>query len=117
MDTEPVQRRERIAVHGRVGHLKMAVDAAIDTMPDAFVLRPFFTQHKLEIGTMLLTEFDAVEHDEIVFNEGKAEGIAEGIAEALRNMMREFKITFEQAAQVLQITPNEYALYQKRLEK
>lgn len=113
MDTEPVQRRERIAVHGRVGHLKMAVDAAIDTMPDTFVLRPFFTQHKLEIGTMLLTEFDAVEHDEIVFNEGKAEGIVE----ALRNMMREFKITFEQAAQVLKIAPGEYALYQKRLEK
>ena len=113
MDTEPVQRRERIPVHGRVGHLKMAVDAAIDTMPDTFVLRPFFTQHKLEIGTMLLTEFDAVEHDEIVFNEGKAEGIAE----SLRNMMREFKITFEQAAQVLHIAPNEYASYQKRLEK
>ena len=73
--------------------------------------------------TMLLTEFDAVEHDEIVFYEGKAEGRAEGKAEgraegkaeALINMMRELKLTFEQAAQVLHIAPEEYALYKESI--
>ena len=101
--------------------IKEAVDSAIDDIPDTFTLRSFLTLHKLEIGTMLLTEFDAVEHDEIVFNEGKAEGRAEGRAEgkaeALINMMRELKLTFEQAAQVLHIAPDEYALYQKSIPK
>lgn len=99
--------------------IKEAVDSAIDDIPDTFTLRSFLTLHKLEIGTMLLTEFDAVEHDEIVFNEGKAEGRAEGRAEgkaeALINMMRELKLTFEQAAQVLHIAPEEYALYKESI--
>lgn len=72
--------RERLKQHMDI---KAAVDSAIEDMPDTFKLRPFLITHKLEIGTMLLTEFDAVEHDEIVFNEGKREGITDGKADAL----------------------------------
>ena len=60
---------------------------------------------------MLRTEIDAVEHDEIVFYEGKADGKAEDLC----HLMRELKITFEQAAKVLHIAPDEYALYQKAI--
>ena len=44
--------------------IKFAVDTVIDSMPNTFILKPFLVLHKLEIGTMLLTEFDAVEHKE-----------------------------------------------------
>lgn len=97
--------------------IKTAVDTAIEDMPDTFALRSFLTLHKLEIGTMLLTEFDAVEHDEIVFNEGKQEGLsegkAEGKAEALINMMQKLKLTFEQAAEILNISSEQYPDYKK----
>jgi hypothetical protein len=93
--------------------IKTAVDTAIEDMPDTFALRSFLTLYKLEIGTMLLTEFDAVEHDEIVFNEGKQEGLSEGKAEALINMMQKLRLTFEQAAEILNISSEQYPDYKK----
>ncbi|MBQ1927035.1 MAG: hypothetical protein II180_13055 [Proteobacteria bacterium] len=99
--------------------IKTAVDSVIDDLPDSFVLKLFLVVHKLEVGTMLLTEYDEVKHYERVYRdahrEGKDEGKAEGKAEGIMNMMQALKLSFEQAASVMKIPDEEFPLYKKMI--
>ena len=97
--------------------IKAAVDSVIEDIPSSFILHDFLTLHKLEVGTMLLTEYDEVKHFERVYrnayNDGEINGKAEGKAEDLFNLMNSLKLSFEQAVDILKIPTDEWAFYKK----
>ena len=69
------------------GDLESAIDAAIDEMPNDFLLKKFLVGHRAEVKGMYLTEWDeerarAVWRKEAI-EEGLAEGHAKGLAEGL----------------------------------
>ena len=60
--------------------LTNAIKRMIDKIPDDFVLAPLMCQKQEEVIKMLLTEFNAKRHDQIVFEDGETQGIAKGTA-------------------------------------
>ena len=55
-----------------------AIDAALDEMPDSFLIKPFLDANRVEVKKMLLTEYDESRTMELFKEEGRAEGRAEG---------------------------------------
>lgn len=100
---------------------QLAVDSVIDDIPSSFVLQEFLTLHKMEVGTMLLTEYDEVKHYERVYRDAHEEGVAEGITkgraegkiEDIINLMIFLKLSFEQAVNILRIPAQDLPLYKK----
>ncbi len=64
---------------------------------------------------MLLTEYNEIERDELLLKQGMKQGKLEAILGDLGNIMNSLKLSFEQAAKVVHIAPNEYAFYQKAI--
>ena len=62
--------------------LDAAVDAAVDEMPDDFVIRDFIIANRAEVKTMLLTEYN----EEKVLEKGRQEGRQEGERKAQKEM-------------------------------
>jgi predicted transposase YdaD len=58
--------------------LDAAVDAAIDEMPDHFVIKPFLVANRSEVKNMFLTEYDEKKVLEMEREEGRLEGLKEG---------------------------------------
>ena len=58
--------------------LEAAIDAAINAMPDDYVIKPFLEANKVEVRRMLLTEYDEARTMEMFKEEGRMEGRAEG---------------------------------------
>ena len=75
--------------------LDAAVDAALDAMPEDFVIRGFLLGNRAEVKNMFLTEYDEEKVKEKEREEGRREGIAEGkrvgIAEGKREGIAEGK--------------------------
>ena len=61
-----------------------AVDAALNDMPDSFVIKPFLEANKVEVKKMLLTEYNETRTMEMFKEEGRKEGRAEGRVEGKR---------------------------------
>ena len=57
------------------------MDTAIEEMPADYVLKDFLTVNRVEVKTMLLTEYNESETNEMFKEEGRVEGRAEGRAE------------------------------------
>ena len=56
----------------------VAIDEAIDNMPDDFEIKPFLVAHKAEVRGMLLTEYNEAKTMELFKEEGREEGRVEG---------------------------------------
>lgn len=50
---ETIRRNQKVMIN-----LEAAIDAAIDKMPDEFVIKKFLLQNKAEVKGMFLTEYD-----------------------------------------------------------
>ncbi len=105
--------------------IKDAVDFVINHLPIDFELKSFLDMHKAEVGTMLLTEYNEIERDELLLKQGRKEGMEKGVKQgkleailgALGNMMNSLKLSFEQAAEILKIPANEYEVYRNALNR
>ena len=73
---DAIRRHEKI-----LGNLDAAMDAAIDEMPDDFVLKKFLLAHRTEVKGMYFTEWYEAQELEAFKNEERAEARAEGIKE------------------------------------
>ena len=58
----------------KVMPLEAAVDAALDEMPDDFLIRPYLEANRVEVKKMLLTEYNETRTMEMFKNEGREEG-------------------------------------------
>ena len=56
------------------------MDAAVDEMPDSFVLKAFLVANRAEVKIMFLTQYDEKKTLEMEREEGREEGRAEGEA-------------------------------------
>ena len=88
-----------------------AVDEAIESMPDGFVIRPYLQAHKAEVRDMLLTEYNEAEAMELFREEGRAEGREEATAGNLASLMRTLGLIARQAMDALGIPEAERARY------
>ncbi|MBQ3423726.1 MAG: hypothetical protein IJH38_00810 [Clostridia bacterium] len=61
--------------------LSEAIDLAIEAIPGHFATKIYLEAHRLEVKTMLLTEYDEVRQMELFKEEGREEGRQEGKAE------------------------------------
>ena len=72
-----------------LGDLEAAIDAAIDEMPEDFLLKKFLVLHRAEVKGMYLTEWDEEEAHAVWREEGREEGLKEGRKEGMKEgMMR-----------------------------
>lgn len=104
---------DKIRTYAKQMPTENAVDKTIAEMPDTFLLKPFLLKHKAEVKGMILTEYNELEHEEFIRTMERAEGKAEGKAEAIINMMKKLKLSFEQAAEILNISSDDYPIYKK----
>ena len=100
--------------------IETAVDMALDSMPEDFVIRQFLLDNRAEVKDVFLTEYNeqktmAAFKDE-GFEEGKAEGRAEGRAEGkvegkletLIGLVKKGILTLAQAADEAHMTEEEF---------
>lgn len=59
-----------------------AVDAALDDMPESFLIRPSLFANRAEVKNMCITEYNETETMQLFREEGRREGRREGLAEA-----------------------------------
>ena len=71
------------------GSLEFAIDTTLDRMPEDFQTKPFLEEHKAEVKSMLLTEYNEVETMEMFKREAREEGLMEGRKEGRREGRRE----------------------------
>ena len=63
------------------------MDAAVDEMPDSFVLKAFLVANRAEVKVMFLTQYDEKKTLEMEREEGREEGRAEGEAKTLKAVL------------------------------
>ena len=57
--------------------LSMAVDNALEEMPDDYDIKAFLLQNRAEVTSMCITEYDEAKNNELLRAESKTEGIVE----------------------------------------
>ena len=67
--------------------MSSAIDKAISSMPDDYVIKPFLEAHRAEVKGMLLTEYNEAEQMELFKEDGRREG--EGLMARLMNVLFE----------------------------
>ena len=103
--------------------LDAAVDAALEEMPDSFLIKPFLLENRAEVKSMFLTEYNEEKtlkkEREEGRQEGRLEGRNEGIdqtrVESIKNIMDTMKMTAQQAMDALKITVTDRSKYMARL--
>ena len=68
----------RIRLREKEMALEAAVDAALDEMPDSFLIKPYLEANRVEVKKMLLTEYNEARTMELFKEEGRMEGRMEG---------------------------------------
>ncbi len=71
--------------------ISVAVDKAINEMPDDFELKSFLIGHKAEVTNMCLTEYNEAETMNMFKEEGREEGLEQARAEIVENMLKKNK--------------------------
>ncbi len=74
--------------------LDAAVDAALDEMPESFVLKAFLLEHRAEVKNMFLTEWN----QEKILEKERQEGRAEGIIVTLISLVKKGLLSIKDAA-------------------
>ena len=64
----------KIREREKIMPLEAAVDAALDEMPNDFLIRPYLEANRVEVKKMLLTEYNEAKTMEMFKNEGREEG-------------------------------------------
>ena len=119
--------------------IEMAIDKALDEMPDDFMIRPFLQANRVGVKKMLLTEYNETETMALFREEGLEEGLEKGLEkgreeglekglekgreegreetllENIRNLMRKLKLTAMQAMDILEIPQEEQQKLAKQL--
>jgi hypothetical protein len=107
--------------------LDAAVDAALEEMPDSFLIKPFLLENRAEVKNMFLTEYNEEkvmekEREEgrkegllVGRQEGLQEGLSEGIdqgrIESIKTVMQKLGYTIQQAMDFLDIPAAEQHKY------
>ena len=87
--------------------LDAAVDAAIDIMPDEYVIKPFLVANRSEVKNMFLTEYDEKKVLEMEREEGKEEATVSN----LQTIMKKMKLSAEKAMDFMDIPPEDQPKY------
>ncbi len=93
-----------------------AVDAALEEMPENFVVRKFLIANKVEVRKMCITEYNEARNLSLVKEEGCAEGRVEGRVEGrtegtiktLAEMIKKGRLTEAEAAEEAHMTISEF---------
>ncbi len=97
--------------------IKDAVAAALEAMPDDFVIKPFLMKNKAEVELMCITEYNEAETMELCKEEGRIEGRQEGreegIIKTLLGIMKDGLISEANAAERANMTLGEFREYEK----
>ena len=81
---------DRVCHHQRVLHnFEAAVDAAIDEIPEDFVIRAFLLANRAGVKAMFLTEYDKEREFELLRREERRETEAEVNERVAKDMLRE----------------------------
>ena len=75
-------------------------------MPKEFVIRPFLYAHRMEVSSMLLTEYNEVE----TMKRFEKDGERKGSYKTLANLVRKGRITVEEAAEEAKMTVSEFEI-------
>lgn len=86
------------------GNLENAIDAALEKMPDDFLIKPFLLENKAEVRNMCITEYD----EERTLAEQREEGREEGVILTLTNLVKNGLLTLSQAAETANMTVSEF---------
>ena len=92
--------------------LGVAIDRAIDAMPDDYEIKPFLTANKAEVRGMLLTEYDEAKAMELFreegLREGRLEGRREGVVTAMLSLVKDGLLPVADAARRAGMTVAEF---------
>ena len=107
--------------------LDAAVDAALDGMPEEYLIKTFLMGNRAEVKKMFLTEYNEEKVLEKEREEGRREGRREGREEGrreghqegvnqarvenIKNLMESLKLTAKQAMDALKIPDSERERY------
>lgn len=99
--------------------MDLAVDTALEKMPEDFEIRPFLIANRAEVKSMLLTEYNEEKVMEKERQEGHREGVREGRQESrledIKKLMESLRLSAKQAMDALQIPSGEQKMYMKLL--
>ena len=104
---------ERIRENMKTKDLVQAVDEAIESMPNDFVIKPYLLAHKAEVKDMLLTEYNEAETMELFREEGREESLFE----SLTHVMESLGCTPERAFDILRVPAEKRDGYLARLQE
>ena len=82
---------EEIRMNKETMDISVAVDKAINEMPDDFEIKSFLIGHKAEVTNMCLTEYNEAETMNMFKEEGREEGLEQARAEIVENMLKKNK--------------------------
>ncbi len=119
---------DALAIHMKDGsaendglEIGIAIDKAIDDMPEDFLIREFLLAHKAEVKDMCLTEYNEAETMEMFREEGREQGREEGREETtvthIKDIMESLGFGMEKTMSVLKIPAEKYGMYRLLLEK
>ncbi len=81
---------DAIRRHEKISHdIEVAVDAAIDEMPDDFLIKKFLLKNKAEVKGMFLTEYDQEKVVEYLRLEGIERGIEQNQEQVATDMLKD----------------------------
>ena len=87
--------------------LDAAVDAALEEMPDTFLIKPFLLENRAEVKSMSLTEYN----EEKTLKKEREEGIDQARIESIKTVMQKLGYTIQQAMDFLDIPAAEQHKY------
>ena len=85
--------------------LELALDLALDDLPDDAVIKPYLLAHRAEVKLMCITEYD----EEKTLKGRYQEGFEEGRLELLAGLVKKGLLTLVQAANEAEMTEEDFA--------
>ena len=95
---------QEIRMNRKTMDIEDAVRQAMADMPTDYVIRPFLDAHRMEVSSMLLTEYNEVE----TMKRFEKDGERKGSYKTLANLVKKGRITVEEAAEEAKMTVSEF---------
>ena len=95
----------------------VAIDQAIDEMPEDFVIRKYIIANRAEVKEMCLTEYNETETLEMIREEALQEGLLKGKLLAIQNLTDSTGWNTDQVMDMLKIPSNQRAILYSNLSK
>lgn len=106
---------EEIRKNSEQMDIDTAVDHAIDSMPEEYVIRPFLAGNRAEVRDMCITEYNEAETMQMIHEEGRLEGEENAMLSAIKSLMETMQMTAEQAMSALRIPEARFGQYREKL--